>query len=149
MPTNETDIAAPIDDVWDVLLDPSAYVRWVVGGRTLRGVDPGWPEPGTAFHHTAGLWPLVIKDKTKVIGLEPKRRIVLEARARPAGAATVAITLAPSDEGGTHLVLTEEPLSGPIRLVPRPLLEVLTKSRNATSLRRLRHMVEERSRVGR
>jgi hypothetical protein len=116
---------------------------------TLRGVDPGWPEPGTAFHHTAGLWPVVVKDKTKVIGLQPRQRIELEARARPAGTAKVVITLVPTDDGGTHLMMTEEPLSGPVRLVPRPLLAMVTKARNAASLRRLRHLVEERTRAGR
>lgn len=146
MPTNEIDIPAPPDDVWDVLVDAGAYVRWVVGGRTLRDVDPGWPAPGSAFHHTAGMWPVVVKDKTKVLELEPTRRIVLEARARPAGTAKVVLVLSPVEEG-THVVLTEEPLSGPVRLVPRPLLELLAKPRNAESLRRLRNLVKERSRT--
>lgn len=149
MPTNEIDIPAPVDDVWDVLVDPSAYVQWVVGGRTLRGVDPGWPRPGAAFHHTAGMWPVVVKDKTKVIGLHPGQRIELEARARPAGTAKVVITVTPTDDGGTRLVFTEEPLSGPVRLVPRPVMDALTKVRNAESLRRLRTMVEERRRLER
>lgn len=149
MPTNEIDIPAPVGEVWDVLVDPAAYVRWVVGGRTLRGVDPGWPEPGSAFHHTAGMWPIVVKDKTKVLGLRPNRRIVLEARARPAGTAKVVITLTPTDDGGTHLVFTEEPLAGPVCLLPALLVEVLARPRNAESLRRLRNLVEERSRAGR
>lgn len=148
MPTNEADIPASIDAVWDVLVDPTAYVCWVVGGRTVRDVDTGWPAPGTAFHHTAGMWPVVVKDKTKVIDLEPKRRIVLEARARPAGTAKVVLTLEPAPNGETHVVFTEEPLSGPVRLIPRPLLELMTKPRNAESLRRLRNLVKERSRTG-
>jgi uncharacterized protein YndB with AHSA1/START domain len=149
MPTNEIDIGASPDDVFAVLVDPYAYVQWVVGGRTVRSVDPGFPEPGTAFHHTAGLWPFVVKDNTKVRELEPGRRIVLEARARPVGTAVAVLALEPTDDGGTHVVFTEEPLSGPLRFLPRPLLELLTKQRNAESLRRLRNIVEERSRLHR
>jgi uncharacterized protein YndB with AHSA1/START domain len=147
VPRNEIDIPAPLDDVWEVLLDPSAYVRWVVGGRTVRDVDPGWPQPGNAFHHTAGMWPIVVKDKTVMVEVEPRRRLVLRAKARPAGEARVEITVEPVAEG-THIVLVEEPVSGPVRFLPRPLLEFLVKPRNAESLRRLRNLVEERSRAG-
>jgi uncharacterized protein YndB with AHSA1/START domain len=145
VPTNEIDIAAPADQVWSVLLDPRAYVEWVVGGRTFRGVDPDWPQPGAAFHHTAGVRPFVVKDKTKVVALQPPHRIVLEARARPVGIACVVLTVDPGADGGcSHVTMEEEPIAGPLRLVPRALLDPLVRARNAEALRRLRALVEER-----
>lgn len=143
MAENEIDIPAPVEDVWEVLLDPYAYVRWVVGGRTVRAVDEDWPRPGTAFHHTAGVRPLVVKDKTKVLELEPHRRLVLEAKARPVGTARVVLELEATDDG-TRVTLVEEPVSGPLTLVPDGVIDALTRARNAQSLRRLRALVEER-----
>jgi uncharacterized protein YndB with AHSA1/START domain len=146
---NEIDIPAPPEAVWDVLVDPYTYVRWVVGGRAVRGVDADWPQPGSAFHHIAGRWPVEVRDSTKVAALDPPRRLVLEARARPVGVARVALTLDPNPDGSTHLTIDEEPISGPVRLVPRFLLDLMTKARNAESLRRLRNLVEDRSRARR
>ena len=144
MAVNEIDIPAPPADVWDVLLDPYAYVQWVVGGRSIRGVDPGWPEPGTRFHHTAGMWPFVVADSTRMVELRRPDRLVLEARARPVGVARVVLSLAPADDRGTHVVFVEEPISGPLCLVPRVLLDRVTKLRNAAALRRLRTLVGQR-----
>ena len=144
MPTNETDIPASPEEVWAVLVDPHAYPEWVVGARRIRAVDPGWPAPGTAFHHEVGPWPLRVKDNTKVRELVAPTRLVLEARARPAGVALVTITLEDRGAEGTHLVFTEEPCAGPATYIPRPVLEAMTKARNAESLRRLRNVVEQR-----
>jgi uncharacterized protein YndB with AHSA1/START domain len=144
MPTNETDIPARPQEVWAVLTDAYAFPDWVVGARRIRAVEPGWPAPGAAFHHEVGPWPFRVKDNTKVRELVPHTRLVLEARARPAGVAIVTVTLEDRGAEGTHLVLTEEPCAGPATYVPRPLLEAATRARNAESLRRLRNLVEER-----
>lgn len=144
MPRNETDIPAPPEEVWAVLTDAYAYPDWIVGARRIRAVDPGWPAPGTAFHHEVGAWPVRLKDNTKVRELVPPIRLVLEARARPAGVAVVTLTLEDKGPEGTHLVFTEEPCAGPAKYIPRPVLEAMTRARNAESLRRLRNLVEQR-----
>jgi len=133
-------------EVYAVLVDPAAYVRWVVGARRLRGTDPGWPAPGTRFHHEVGVWPLVLRDNTKLVDAVPDERIVLEARIRPAGVAVVTMLLEPRD-GGTHLTVIEEPECGPIGRVPRALLGPLVTLRNAWGLRRLKRLVEGRQLV--
>lgn len=146
MATNTTEIDAPTSVVFDVLKDPGAYVRWVVGGRRLRAVDEGWPAPGTSFHHEVGVPPILIRDHTKVLELVEGRRIVLEAKARPMGTAKVTIEVAEAGPGRTRVVLDEVPLRGPARLVPRVVFDPVTKARNTESLRRLKKIAEDRAR---
>lgn len=146
MARNEVDIAAPRAVVFDVLKDPAAYVRWVVGGRRLRDVDEGWPAPGTAFHHEVGVPPFLVRDYTRVLELVEGTRVVLEAKARPFGTANVAIEVADAGPGRTRVVLDEVPLAGPVRLLPRAVFDAITKGRNTESLRRLKNIAEERAR---
>lgn len=145
---NETEIEARPEQVWAVLTDPHAYPEWVVGARRIRDVDAGWPAPGTAFHHEVGGWPFTLKDNTKVRELVPPSRLVLEARARPAGVAAVTLLLEERTPGRTFVTILEEPVAGPAKFVPRPVMDALTKARNAESMRRLRRVVEQRSNVG-
>ena len=46
MAVNEAYLDASPEDIWDVLSDPYAYPRWVVGSKRIRGVDPDWPAVG-------------------------------------------------------------------------------------------------------
>lgn len=148
MARNETEIEATAEQVWAVLTDAYAFPDWVVGARRIRAVDEGWPQPGAAFYHEVGGWPLRIKDNTKVRELVPPSRLVLEARARPAGIALVTLLLEERAPGRTTVAILEDPIAGPAKLVPKPIMDAMTKARNAESMRRLRNLVEERHRAG-
>lgn len=147
MARNETELDARPEQVWAVLTDPYAYPEWVVGARRIRSVDAGWPAPGTCFHHEVGTRVLPIRDNTKVRELVPPSRLVLEARARPAGVAAVTLLLEERTPGRTHVTILEEPIAGPARFVPKPLMDAMTRARNAEGLRRLRRVVEQRTNV--
>ena len=136
-------VAAPPERVWAVLADPPAYERWVVGCREVRRWDPQWPGPGSAFHHTVMLGPVPIKDTTSVLEVEEARKLVLRARARPAGVARVCVALTP-DDGGTRVELAEWPVEGPPATLHNPLQDWLINRRNDESLRRLRRLAERR-----
>src|SRR6476469_10361131 len=84
----ERETTATPAQVWDVLADGWTYASWVVGASRVRSVDPSWPAPGALIHHSAGAWPLLLDDETEVVESEPGRRLVLQARGRPLGAAT-------------------------------------------------------------
>jgi uncharacterized protein YndB with AHSA1/START domain len=137
-------IPHPPATVFAVLADPEAYPAWVVGAQRVRGVEGRWPQPGAAFHHAVGVWPLRLRDSTSVVESVPDRRLVLEARARPMGRARVELEL--RDLGGaTEVSMREAPVSGPARLVPRPLLDPAIRRRNRTSLDRLRRLTDRRA----
>lgn len=148
MSRNEMVIAAPPQAVWDVLMDPWLYTQWVVGNKRIRGVDADWPHPGSRFHHTVGVGPLMTRDATRVVSLEERKRLELDAHAWPVGTARVTLELEAA-EGGTRVTMLEEPSRGPAKWMETRLLHGLTHGRNVESLRRLKRMVEHRERQAR
>ena len=103
MARNVIEIDAPVDVVFDVLLDPQQYPRWVAGAKRIRDVDDTWPAPGSRFHHAVGAGPAEVRDSTKVVEIDPPRRLVLEARFRPPGVACVEMELEPLGTGTPRL----------------------------------------------
>jgi uncharacterized protein YndB with AHSA1/START domain len=136
-------LAAPADQVWDVLADGWLYPLWVVGASCMRNVDDTWPDVGSKLHHSVGAWPLLLHDETEVLGVVPGHSLRLRARGWPLGEAEVDIALRPT-ESRTEVVMAEEPVAGPGTLVP---FRGLTLGwRNAESLRRLSYLAENRPR---
>ena len=143
MSTNHHTIAATPDEVFAVLADARTYEHWVVGCAAIRAVEGDWPAVGSRFFHTVGVGPIKTKDNTAVMAFEPGRKLVLEARARPAGVARVAFTLTPVD-GGTEVEIDESPIRGVAKTIDNPVLDGLIKLRNVETLRRLDKQVMQR-----
>ena len=144
MATNTRDIAATPDQVWDVLSDGWLYPLWVVGATRMRDVDDTWPAEGAALHHSAGVWPLVIDDETRVLDSLPGRSLRLRAKGWPAGEAEVLITLEAHGDR-TRVSIEEKAVSGPGALMPQFVEAPMMKLRNAETLHRLAHVVEGRA----
>ena len=133
-------------DVFAVLADARSYEHWVVGCDDIRAVEGDWPAVGTRFLHTVGVGPVKTKDATSVLEVEPDRRLVLEARARPAGVAKVVFTLDTLDGGRrTDVTIEEVPVRGVAKVIDNPIQDGLVKVRNVETLRRLAKQVAERS----
>ncbi len=147
MALNETFIEAPPERVFAVLADYRAYGEWVVGSRLMRGADPDFPAPGSRFYHQVGVGPLHLNDHTRVEEVEPPRRLVLRAKARPLGTAIVDMRLEPVD-GGTKVVMREDPGDPLTALIFMPLTHLLVRGRNVESLRRLKELAEHRPEYG-
>jgi uncharacterized protein YndB with AHSA1/START domain len=144
MATNTRYMPVVPESIWEVLADPASYGYWVVGSKVIRDADPGFPAPGTKFHHTVGLGPLTVRDHTEVLEAERPRLMRLRAKARPLGTATVTLELTPQD-GGTRVRMSENP-DGPFAILAlNPALHVFTKARNAESLMRLEELALRRS----
>lgn len=127
------EVPATPEQVWAVLADPHSYPGWVVGARRIRAADDSWPAAGAMLHHElAG----GIEDSTSVVDSEEGKRLVLRARARPAGIAEVVLTVEPSGDG-SKVQMKERAVSGPASIIPEFILAPLVKARNEESLRRL------------
>jgi Polyketide cyclase / dehydrase and lipid transport len=137
--TNRRFMPVPPEAVWDVLADPGDYGYWVVGSKVIRDADPGWPQPGTRFHHTIGVGPFKLSDHT--VSVEARRPDLLKIRAmgRPIGTATVTMKMRAKD-GGTVVEMVENPDGVYRPLALNPALHVFTKLRNAESLMRLEEL---------
>ncbi len=125
--------------VFDVLRDGHTYARWVVGTRTIRAVDPGWPGVGTALHYTVGYGPLRKDDRTVSTEYDPDRRLSLQAQAWPAGSVAIILSVEAAGSGCT-VTIEEHPDRGLAKLLHNPLLDLAIKVRNVETLRRLERL---------
>jgi hypothetical protein len=147
MAVNRRRVDAPVADVLGVLADASAYPRWVVGPREAVAVDPAWPDPGSGFLHQTGRGPFTVRDRTQVVRFDRDRgEVVLEAHSGPMGVALVTITVAEHGDR-TQVTIAEDALSGPMRLLPKPVRDVAIHIRNRRAMRRLARMVETGTRA--
>jgi uncharacterized protein YndB with AHSA1/START domain len=137
-------IQADPGTVFGVISDGWTFPSWVVGASRIRAVEEDFPAPGTRLHHSVGVWPLMIQDHTEVTRCDPGKRLVLLARAWPAGEAIVDIELEP-DGDGTLVTMREDAVGGPGRLIPQPIRAVGLKIRNEETLRRLASLAERRT----
>lgn len=141
MAETSIDVDAPPARVWEVLSDARGYGDWVVGSKEIRFWDPDFPAQGSAFHHTFLIGPLPLKDRTTVLAVEPERRLLLRARARPTGVAHVHLELEPVD-GRTRVTIGEVPVEGLPARLHNPVQDWLIKRRNDLSLKRLKELAE-------
>jgi hypothetical protein len=136
-------VDADPSDVFAQLADGWIYGAWVVGASHIRGVDENWPQVGSRLHHRVGPWPLAITDTTEVLEMVPDKRLVLKARAWPAGEARVEIDIAP-DRAGAVVTMGEAPTKGIFALLDNPLVRLVLRKRNEESLARLADLSSRR-----
>jgi hypothetical protein len=147
MATNRHTIRAPAADVLAVLEQAEAYPRWVVGPREAVAVDGDWPAPGSGFVHETGRGPLRVRDRTELVRLDREAgEVELDARSGPLGRARVVIRVI-ERSGRSRVVLHEDAVDGPLRWLPGPARHVAIHLRNRPALRRLRRIVEARTRA--
>lgn len=143
MARNRTMVEASPETIFAVLSDPRAYARFVVGSKKVRHFEPAFPEPGSGFHPTLGVGPLVLRDSTRVVEAEPRRRLVLHAGMRPFAVNRTAFRLEPRGEL-TEVEVEEYPVAGPAARIWNRGLDGILWLRNAELLRRLKKLAERR-----
>jgi uncharacterized protein YndB with AHSA1/START domain len=139
--TNTVHIDATPQDVFTVLRDGWRYSSWVVGTSHMMAVSDDWPAKGSKLFHAAGAWPLIVRDQTEVLDVEPDRRLELMAHGRPLGDAHIIIEL-DDEAGGCRVTMYEEPAAGPGKWLNNPVGEAILRRRNTEALRRLRALAE-------
>jgi len=133
-------VFAPVESVFEVLVEPRTYPDWLVGAKEIRSVDDDWPAVGSRFHHRVGVGgPLTVADSTEVLDIDRPLLLALEARARPLGRARVEFRLVALDHDDgrpvTRITMDEVPIGAIAPLAP--ILDPLTRSRNTASLNAL------------
>ncbi|HEV2790608.1 MAG TPA: SDR family NAD(P)-dependent oxidoreductase [Solirubrobacterales bacterium] len=142
MARNRVHIHAAPEQVFAILADPERYPDWVVGADAIRDYDEEFPRLGSRFHHKVGPGPVNIRDYTEVVEVDPPNRLVLKAKARPLGTATIALDLQES-AGGTAVRMEETPGDRLTSLfVGNPVADTALRVRNAEALGRLKRLVE-------
>ncbi|PPG22946.1 SRPBCC family protein [Rathayibacter toxicus] len=134
-------VACSPESVFAVFASGWLVPAWVVGASRMRAVDPDYPHVGSQLHHSFGVWPFVINDRTTVVEWVPSRRFSIQAAGWPMGEARVRFTVEPHPRG-CRLRMKETPVKGPGVLIPAPLLHPVLWIRNVETLRRLAHLAE-------
>jgi uncharacterized protein YndB with AHSA1/START domain len=142
----ENVIAAPPEQVFAVLADGWSYSDWVVGTAHIRNVDDSWPSPGTRIHHSAGPWPVSLRDTTTVVSCDPPHHLVLLASLWPLGRLTVTFTLIPVNTGVTRVTIAETTAAGPLRWVHNKINDLVLHYRNQETLQRLADLATRKHR---
>lgn len=138
------EMSASPAEVWRVLADGWLYTGWVVGASHIRAVDARWPDVGQQLHHSVGAWPFLISDSTTTLEAEPPHRLVLQARAWPAGEARIELTITGDDLTST-VTIDEVPNKGPGKWLHNPVQDRLLVARNREALDRLAALAEGRA----
>lgn len=141
MADNVRVIEASPERVFAVFADGWLYPSWVVGASRIRAVDANWPSAGAEIHHSVGVWPVLLDDKTVLLEWDPPRRAVLRAHGWPIGEAQVTIEVKPRGDGSIVRIV-EDAVAGPAKLVPSPLRQPALHVRNSETLRRLAYLAE-------
>jgi len=128
--------AAGSDAVWAVLADGWRLASWVVGAARVDAVEAAWPAVGARLRYGIGGWPVVLPGSAEVTACSPGRELALHGRT-PFGGVDVRVRV---DDG--RLVITEDVVSGPARLVPARLRAAGIGARNVETLRRLAQLAE-------
>ncbi|MDT9692836.1 SRPBCC family protein [Streptomyces sp. P9(2023)] len=112
MARNRRLILSSPSEVWGLLSEGHRYGEWVTGTQEVLSADPHWPAVGARLKVRVGAGSLTLDDTVVVRICEPERRLELEAKADPFGAARIAMNLTPWGEN-TLLTLDWHPLRGP------------------------------------
>jgi hypothetical protein len=124
------------DAVWAVLADGWRLASWVVGAARVDAVDAAWPEVGARLHYGIGGWPAVLPGSAAITVCRPRRELALHGRT-PFGGVDVRVQIAVG-----QLVISEDVVSGPARLVPARVRAGAIGARNVETLRRLALLAE-------
>jgi uncharacterized protein YndB with AHSA1/START domain len=140
MAINERVMPLPADAIWTTLADGRSYGTWVVGTRTIRAVDQGFPGLGKRLHYRIGYGPIKHDGHTEVLSVDSGRRLELEANAWPIGTVRIVITLDAEANGHTRVTIDEKPARGIAAAVHNPVQDLVIKIRNVETLRRLERL---------
>jgi uncharacterized protein YndB with AHSA1/START domain len=145
--TASIEIAAPPEQVWNMVMDPSSLSRWVTIHRRLARADSGAPREGFKMDQQIHLRGVTIEVHWELSECSPARLAVWEGRGPARSRARTEYRLKRS-EAGTRFDYRNEfhPPLGPIgALVSRALVGGMPDREARRSLEKLREHVEQGS----
>lgn len=137
------EIAAPPEQVWEVLMDPRRLGDWVTIHRELRDA-PARLQRGSTFAQTLNLRGAHLHVEWTVVDLDPPRRAVWEGRGPVHSRASIVYELSPAPTGTRFDYANEfKTPGGPLGAVAgRVLVGGLSEREAQRSLERLKALLE-------
>ena len=143
--TVSTEIAAPRERVWDVVMDPERLRDWVTIHRKLVHADKGPPRVGFEMEQQIHLRGVSLDVRWRLVECEPSAKAVWEGRGPARSRARTEYVLSGEDDKTRFDYRNEfRPPLGPIgALVSRALVGGMPEREAKRTLERLRSYVEK------
>jgi uncharacterized protein YndB with AHSA1/START domain len=143
--TASIEIAAPLSEVWDTVMDPARLADWVTIHRKLRYADVGVPRVGYHMDQQIHLRGVSVDVHWTLVESVPGERAVWEGRGPARSRARTEYVLHPTSKGSTRFDYRNEfhaPL-GPLgALASRALVGGMPEREATRTLDRLRMLLE-------
>lgn len=143
--TVDIDIDAPIQEVWDVSLDPERTTEWVTIVRGVGPYDAGELRPGYRMEQKLCLRGVTFKVKWKLVEIDAPRLVRWEGKGPAGSKAVVENRLSENGDGGTRFRYFNEfkaPL-GPLGAVAsKALVGGVPETEASASLQQLKRLLE-------
>jgi uncharacterized protein YndB with AHSA1/START domain len=142
--TASIQIAAPPEDVWKTVMDPSCLGEWVTIHRKLVHADDGLPRVGYMMDQQIHLRGVSLEVHWTLVDCRPGERAVWEGRG-PARSHAHSEYILTAEDGGTRFDYRNEfrPPLGPVgALVSRALVGGMPEREAKRTLERLRALME-------
>jgi uncharacterized protein YndB with AHSA1/START domain len=139
----EIEIAAPREEVFELLLDPSRLGEWVSAHRGVDDIPAGKLREGSEFRQTLSLAGSKFHVRWKVVELDRPSLAVWEGRGPAGSHAKVAYVLSESDSGTTFRYCNQYGLpGGPVGAVAGKATAAPAKRAMKSTLRKLKRLLE-------
>jgi uncharacterized membrane protein len=138
------DIAAPVEEIWSVLTDPSSFPDWITGIQTVELLSEGEYGVGTRYRVVAGRTDRTVEWTVEITALEPEKMIEFDYTGDVEGRGGWNIEPR-TDEDGFSITSFDEfapPGNWLIKLLSRLWLDNAARSARRESLEQLKAYVE-------
>jgi uncharacterized protein YndB with AHSA1/START domain len=139
------DIDAPVDRVWETVMDPSRLKDWVTIHRAVRDVSDTDLRKGSTMDQILHLRGVTFKVHWTLVDLDAPHRAKWEGRGPAHSRAEICYALSPNGEHGTKFEYTNEftPPGGRLGIIASRVVVGAASEREArASLERLKRLLE-------
>jgi uncharacterized protein YndB with AHSA1/START domain len=141
----QSDLDAPIERVWETVMDPSRLKDWVTIHRAVRDASPQPWRKGSMMDQVLHLRGVSFRVHWTLVDVDPPRLAQWEGRGPAHSRALIRYELSPNGEHGTKFEYTNEftPPGGVLGTVASRVIVGAASEREArSSLERLKQLVE-------
>jgi uncharacterized protein YndB with AHSA1/START domain len=138
-------INAPIQRVWDTVMDPSRFEDWVTIHRSVKSTSPQPFEQGSTMDQVLSLRGVNFTVHWALTEVNPPRNACWEGRGPAHSRALIRYQLIPDDDNATSFSYTNEfhPPGGPLgNMASRVIVGGLSEREAHKSLSRLKNLLE-------